>query len=214
MITLTALSGQGLPDFAKGLVRDVRVRWALAEAGLPYRTRLIPRDDLRTPEHLALQPFGQTPAIEEDGFTLFESGAIVLYVGERSEALLPADRQGRSRAVAWVCAGLNTLEPMVQQLGAIDLFHSGEGWAVQRRPMVEQMVQRRLSDLATRLGDREYLEDRFTAGDLVMATVLRILRHTELVTGDPILGPYLARCEARPAFQTALAEHLAVFEPA
>jgi len=210
MITITAF--KWVPPFARGLVRDLRVRWALEEAGLPYRARLIGPDDQKSADYRAWQPFGQVPAYEEDGLVLFESGAIVLHIGARSEALLPADEAGRARAVTWLLAALNSIEVKIQQLVEIDLFNADQEWAKVRRPVVEQAVQRRLADLAARLGDRAYLEDRFTVGDLMMTTVFRILRHTDLVAAEPKLKAYQERCEARPAFQRALHDQMAAFE--
>ncbi len=152
--------------------------------------------------------------IEEDGLVLFESGAIVLHIGVRSEVLLPRDEPGRSRAVTWVFAALNTIEVAVDPLVEIDLFWASQQWAALRRPDVEQKVRRRLTELATWLGDRDYLEDRFTAGDLMMTTVLRSLRHTDLLDAEPALKAYKERCEARPAFRKALADQMATFEGA
>lgn len=209
MITLTTF--KWVPPFARGLVRDLRVRWALEEAGLPYETRQISFDDRDQPDYRLRQPFGQVPVIEEDGFVLFESGAILLHVAARSEVLLPADPAGRARASAWVLAALNSIEVVVQPLAEIDLFHADEDWAKARRPGAERAVRQRLSELAAWLGDRDHLEDRFTAGDLMMATVLRALRHTDLVAAEPGLQAYLARCEARPAFRRALRDHMAAF---
>ena len=143
---------------------------------------------------------------------MFESGAIVLHIGERSEVLLPAEEAARARAVTWVLAALNTIEVAIQPLAEIDLFWPEEDWAKARRPDAEKAVKQRLSELSARLGNRDYLEGRFTAGDLMMAAVLRILRHTDLVSAEPRLGAYLARCEARPAFQKALRDQLASFE--
>ena len=211
-----------VPPFAKGLVRDLRVRWALEEAGLPYEQKLIGPEDQASAEYRALQPFGQVPVMvseDDQGGTLelFESGAIVLGIAERPEAgdsLLPADPAQRSRAITWLFAALNSIEPQVQNLAGIDLFYAGEEWAKLRRPGAEAMVQKRLSELAAALGDKDYLEDHFSIGDLVMTTVLRILRHTDLVDREPKLAAYLARCEARPAFQRALAAQMAVFEAA
>lgn len=210
MITVTAF--KWVPPFARGLVRDLRVRWALEEAGLSYRERLIDADDQASAGYRALQPFGQVPVFEEDDFALFESGSIVLHIGERSETLLPTDEAGRARAVTWLFAALNSIEVVIQPLAEIDLFYADQEWAKARRPLAEQMVQRRLAELAARLGDRAYLDDRFTAGDLMMTTVLRILRHTELVDSEPTLKAYQSRCEARPAFQRALRDQMAAFE--
>jgi glutathione S-transferase len=150
--------------------------------------------------------------LEDDGIVLFESGAIVLHIGERSEALLPRDEAGRARAMTWVFAALNTIEVAIEPLADIDLFWPNETWAKTRRPEAEKHVRKRLTELAGALGDRDYLEGRFTAGDLMMTTVLRILRHTDLVSREPTLSSYVARCEARPAFQRALAAQMAAFE--
>jgi glutathione S-transferase len=212
MITVTGY--KWVPDFARGLVRDLRVRWALEEAGLPYQVKLITHEEKLTPPYRALQPFSQVPAYQDDDVVLFESGAIVLHIGRESAALLPTDEAGQARATAWVFAALNSVEPFIMGLIDVDLFSVGEPWAKQSRPHWEAMVKKRLSDLAERLSGREWLEDRFTVGDLMMATVLRILRHTDLVTSDPTLAPYLARCEARPAFQKALADQMASFKEA
>jgi len=210
MITVTAF--KWVPPFAQGLVRDLRVRWALEEAGLDYQVRLIGPDEQACADYRVRQPFGQVPVFEEDGLVLFESGAIVLHVGERSEVLLPADPAGRARAVTWVFAALNSIEIVVQQLAVIDLFHADQEWAKLHRPGIEQAVKKRLAELAAWLGDREYLEDSFTAGDLMMTTVLRILRHTDLLDAQPALEAYVKRCEARPAFGKALAGQMGPFE--
>ena len=174
MITISAF--KWVPDFARGQVRDLRARWALEEAGLPYKTRLLEQGDQDKPDYRALQPFGQVPIIEEDGLVLFESGAIVLHIGERSEMLLPTDTAARARATQWLIAALNSVEPYVMNVAVIDLFYANEDWAKLRRPGAVDFVQRRLSALSKSLGDKPYLDgDRFTAGDLMMTTVLRIL---------------------------------------
>ena len=206
MITVSAF--KWVPPFAQGLVRDLRVRWALEEAGLPYQPRLIDRDDQASAGYRALQPFGQVPAFEEDGVALFESGAIVLHIGARSETLLPADEAARARAVTWLFAAINSIEPAIQQLAEIDLGNADKEWAKERRPEMEKRVKRRLAELAACLGERDYLEARFTAGDLMMTSVLRILRHTDLVAAEPRLAAYQARCEARPAFGRALRDQI------
>jgi glutathione S-transferase len=198
-----------VPPFAQGLARDFRVRWALEEAGLPYEERLIGPEDQTTESYRALQPFGQIPAIEHDGLPLFESGAIVLHIAQQSEVLMPPDPAGRARVTCWAFAALNSIEPRVQALGEIDLFHADAEWAKQRRPAVEQAVKTRLAALAARFNGRDYLEDRFTAADILMTTVLRALRHTDLVAQISELEAYRLRCEARPAFQKAMADHLA-----
>lgn len=196
----------------QGLVRDLRVRWALEEAGVPYEEKLIDLEELGSPEYRRLQPFGQVPAYVEDGLTLFESGAIVLRIAERSEGLLPADPRERARAQVWMFAAVSSIEPHLQNLTELDLRHSSEAWAAERRPALLARATMRLQDLAQVLGARDYLEERFTAGDLMMATVLRIPRHIPLVAGFPVLARYLARCEARPAFGRALAAQMAAFE--
>jgi glutathione S-transferase len=210
MITLTAF--RFVPPFAQGLVKDLRVRWALEETGLPYRQNLLGPSDQDTPAYRAIQPFGQVPVITDGDLTLFESGAILLHIADKSDKLLPGDANARERAKAWVFAALNSIEPHVQNLVTIDLFHAAEEWAKLRRAGAEEFAKKRLEELATWISDKDYLEGgAFTAGDLMMTTVLRLLRQTDLVTGHPVLGPYLARCESRPAFQRALAAQMRVF---
>jgi glutathione S-transferase len=202
MITVSAF--RWVPDFAQGQVRDLRVRWALEEAGLPYETRLLEQGEQDTAAYRQLQPFGQVPVLEEDGFTLFESGAIVLHLGERSEALLPKERDARARAVQWLVAALNSIEPFVMNVALIDYFYAAEEWAKLRRPSAVAFLERRLASLSKALGDKLHLDgERFTAGDLMMASVLRILAHTDLVARDPRLAAYLERCTRRPAFTRA-----------
>jgi glutathione S-transferase len=200
-----------VPPFAQGLVRELRVRWALEELGLPYEMRILSREDQQTPEYRALQPFGQVPALEEDGLTIFESGAIVMHLAECSETLMPRDPAAQKRTRSWMFAALNSVEPQITNLATIDLANKDQDWARQRRPAVEAAVKKRLADLSTWLDGKDYLEDRFTAGDLLMTTVLRMLRHTEIVAGFPVLEAYKRRCEARAAFQKALADHTALF---
>ena len=213
MITISAF--RSVPDFAQGQVRDLRARWALEEAGLPYRSRLLDQGDQDKPGYRALQPFGQVPILEDDGFVLFESGAIVLYVGERSDALLPRDPEARARATQWLVAALNSIEPFVMDVARIDIFYADQEWARLRRPGAVEFVRRRLSALAKALGDKPYLDgDRFTAGDLMMTTVLRILGHTDIVTSDKRLAAYIERCTARPAFGRALSGQLGDFRAA
>ena len=213
MITISAF--QWVPEFAHGLVRDIRPRWALEEAGLPYRTRLLAQGDQDTPDYRALQPFGQVPILEEDGLVLFESGAIVLYIGERSEILLPKDPSERARATQWLIAALNSIEPFVMNVALIDLFYANEEWARLRRPGAVEFAQKRLSALSKSLGDKPYLDgDRFTAGDLMMTTVLRILKHTDIVTSEKRLAAYVDRCTARPAFKRALEAQIGDFRKA
>jgi glutathione S-transferase len=215
MITVTAF--KWVPPFAQGLVRDLRVRWALEEAGLPYEARLLGREDGDSAAYRAIQPWGQVPVLEENGLQLFESGAILIYLAGRSEVLAPSDFAGSAKATQWVLAALNSLEQHVQNLVSLDLFYKDEEWAKLRRPGQEAFTRMKLASLARHLNGREWLEDRFTIGDLAMATVLNLLRHTDIVAADPVLGPYLARCQARPAYRKALADQLAAFrenEPA
>jgi glutathione S-transferase len=201
-----------VPPIAQGLVRDLRVRWALEEVGLPYEEKLLDLGDQNTPEHRAVQPFGQVPVYEEDGLTLFESGSIVMHIGEKSPVLLPVEPGERARVRTWMIAALNSVEPHVQALVAIDLFFANEAWAPLRRPSALTMAQGRLNAVAATLADREYLEKQFSGADLLMTTVLRLLRHTAVVSDIPVLAAYQARCEARPAFKRALAAQLAHFE--
>jgi glutathione S-transferase len=213
MITISAF--KWVPEFAHGLVRDLRARWALEEAGLPYKTRLLEQGDQDKPDYRALQPFGQVPIIEDNGLVLFESGAIVLHIGERSEALLPKDAGARARATQWLIAALNSIEPFVMDVARIDIFYPNEEWAKLRRPGAVEFVQKRLSSLSKTLGDKAWLDgDRFTAGDLMMSTVLRILKHTDIVTSDKRLAAYVERCTARPAFKRALAAQIGDFRKA
>lgn len=213
MITISAF--RWVPEFARGQVRDLRVRWALEEAGLPYQSRLLEQGEQDKAEYRSLQPFGQVPILEEDGLVLFESGAIVLHVGARSEALLPRDPAARARATQWLIAALNSIEPYVMNVALIDLIYKDEEWAKLRRPGAVAFVQRRLAALSRSLGDKPFLDgESFTAGDLMMATVLRILHHTDIVSSDTRLGAYVQRCMARPAFERALAAQMGDFRAA
>jgi len=213
MITVYAF--RWVPDFAKGQVRDLRVRWALEEAGIPYRTRLIGQGEQDKPDYRALQPFGQVPVYEEDGLVLFESGAIVLHIAERSETLLPKDAAARARATQWLIAALNSIEPFIMDMVRIDNFCAGQEWARLRRPDALAFLNNRLAALSRTLGEKPFLDgERFSAGDLMMATVLRILDGTDIVRGDKRLSAYIDRCTARPAFQRALAAQLGDFQDA
>jgi glutathione S-transferase len=209
IVSLTAF--RWVPPMVQGLVRDLRVRWALEEAGIAYRERLIGPEDQASLAYRALQPFGQVPAVEIGDLKLFESGAIVIHIAEQSDALMPRDANGRARTSAWVFAALNSVEPPIQNLAELDLFHAREEWVAARRPMVVEAVTKRLTALEGWLGERPYLEDRFTAGDLLMTTVLHNLRHTDIVSQRPRLAAYQERCEARPAFKKAMADHLKPF---
>jgi glutathione S-transferase len=213
MITISAF--KWVPEFAQGQVRDLRARWALEEAGLPYQARLLSQGDQDKPEYRALQPFGQVPILEENDVILFESGAIVLYVGERSETLLPTEAGARARATQWLIAALNSIEPFMMNVAIIDLFYAQEEWAKLRRPGAVEFVQKRLSALSKSLGDKSFLDgDRFTVGDLMMTTVLRALNHTDIVTSDRRLAAYIERCTARPAFKRALDAQIGDFRKA
>ena len=200
-----------VPDFAAGLVRDLRVRWALEEIDRPYRVRLLDALNPRPADYFHEQPFGQVPAYRDDQVRLFESGAILIHLAIEDERLLPRDRNARMRAVAWLISALNCVEPMIFELINIDIFNRGQDWTKERRPQVVEKIRERLRLLAEALGDREWLEDRFTIGDLMMVSVLRNLRHTDLVAGEPRLAAYVERGEARPAFRRALADQLSIF---
>jgi glutathione S-transferase len=204
-----------VPPFAQGVVRDLRARWALEEAGLDYRVRLL--GPQRPAEYLREQPFDQVPAFSDGEVRIFESGAIVQYIGEQSEELLPSDMQGRFRAIQWTYAALNSLEPALLNVVLIDLFYADEEWAKLRRPGAVDFAKLKLRRLSDWLGDKEWLEGRFTIGDLIMVTSLRFLRDTGLVADFPNLAAYVERGEARPAFQQALRDQLQTFrenEPA
>ena len=211
-MTIRVSAFRWVPDFAQGLVREFRVRWALEEAGLAYEEWFITPEDQASERYRTLQPFGQVPAYQEDDLILFESGAILLHIAQKSDALMPRDANAQARVTAWLFAALNSVEPQVQGLAAIDLFHANEEWAKLGRPTAVQAAQGRLNALSHWLEGRDYLEEnRFTAADLLMTTVLRILRHTDLVSKMPVLAAYQQRCEARPAFKKAMADHLRPF---
>jgi glutathione S-transferase len=199
-----------VPPFAQGVVRDLRARWALEEAGLDYRVRLL--GPQRPEEYLREQPFDQVPCFSDGEVRIFESGAIVQYIGEQSEALLPRDKQARFRAIQWTYAALNSVEPAILNLLLIDVFYKDEEWAKLRRQGAADFAKLKLKRLSDWLGDKTWLEgDRFTIGDLVMTTTLRFLRHTDMVAEFPNLAAFLKRSEARPAFQQALSDQLATF---
>ena len=214
MITVSAL--RSVPPFARGLVRDLRVRWALEEADLPYRSRPLGPDERKLKNYRVMQPFGQVPAYEEDGLVLFESGAILLHIAHRSDVLMPADEKSRARVTVWIFAAINSVEPHIQHLTLLDLFYADQDWAKQRRPGALELAESRLACLSDWLDGRDYLEcGRFTVADLLMTTVLRIPRHCDLLARYPALDTYRLRCEARPAFKRALDGQMADFaEPA
>jgi glutathione S-transferase len=211
-ITITAFERS--PDGGKGLARDTRVRWALEEAGLPYDVRLVSFRAMKEPAHLALHPFGQIPTYEEDDLVLFETGAIVLYIAQRHGGLLPEDANARARAVAWMFAAVNTVEPPILELVTARIFEGDKPWSKERLPLVEERVRDRLRQLSAHLGDAEWLDGPFSAGDLMMVSVLLRTRPSGILDEFPVLAAYVARGEARPAYQRAFAAQLAVNAPA
>lgn len=210
-ITITAFERS--PDGGKGLARDTRVRWALEEAGLPYDVRLVSFRAMKEPPHMALHPFGQIPTYEEDGLVLFETGAIVLYIAQRHGGLLPEDANARARAVAWMFAAVNTVEPPILELVTARIFEGDKPWSKERLPLVEERVRDRLRQLSAYLGDAEWLDGPFSAGDLMMVSVLLRVRPSGILDEFPVLAAYVARGEARPAYQRAFAAQLAVNAP-
>lgn len=199
------------PPFAQGLVRDMRVRWALREAGLSYGVDFVEFGEHKSPEFLARQPFGQIPTFKADGMELFESGAILYAIGLKNEVLLPANERQRINTIAWMFAALNTVEPPINQLVVADRVQHDAEWDRLFRPRAVAAVNERLTRLDTWLGGRDYLVDRFTVADILMATSLRLIRHTDIVAGHPAVASYLKRCEARPAFREALDEQMQGF---
>lgn len=212
MYTLTTF--RWVPPFAVGYVRDLRVRWALEEAGLPYELRLVGPEQISTAAYREQQPFGQIPVLHDGEQSLFESGAILLHLGTKSEALLPGDADGRTQAMVWAFAALNSVEPQVLKVAELGLFDKDEPWVVARRPKLEDMALKRLGDLDAWLANRDFLTGRFTVADILMTTVLRFLDDSGLVDRFAAVSAYKARCMARPAFQKALADQLALYAPA
>jgi glutathione S-transferase len=206
-ITITAFAAS--PDRGRGLARDMAVRWALEEAGLPYEVRLVSFAEMKEPAHLALQPFGQIPTYEEDGLALFESGAIVLHIAERHGGLLPDEPDARARAIAWMFAAKSTVEPVIVEREQAVLTERDKPWHAERAPMLEWRVRARLDQLSRRLGDRVWLDGDFSAADILMVNVLRRPAGSAFLPGN--LAAYVARGEARDAFQRAFAAQLAVF---
>ncbi|MCC2971283.1 glutathione S-transferase family protein [Massilia sp. IC2-476] len=209
MMTLTTF--RSVPPFAAGYVRDLRVRWALEEAGLPYTLRLLAFEEAATPAYRKEQPFSQIPVLQDDGLTLFESGAILLHLGERCPALLPADAEARAQVTVWMFAALNSVEPYFAELVSLALFHADEAWAAAARPSAEAMALKRLRDLDDWLEGRDWLAGEFSVADILMCTVLRLLDGMELVERFDRLAAYRARCMARPAFDKALGDQLALY---
>ena len=197
------------PDRGRGLARDMAVRWALAEVGQDHELRPLSFADLKTPKHKARQPFGQIPTYETDGLTLFESGAIVLHIAETHSSLLPTDPAARARTIAWMFAAVSTIEPVIVEREVAVLLEGDKPWTAERLPMLEARLRQRLDDLATWLGDKDWLEGDFSVGDIMMVCVLRRPAAALLMGDYPVLAAYVARAETRPAFQTAFAEQKA-----
>jgi glutathione S-transferase len=212
-MTITITAFERSPDGGKGLARDTRVRWALEEAGQPYEVRLVSFAGLKQPAHLALHPFGQIPTYEEDGLVLFETGAIVLRIAERFGGLLPGDSNARSRAIAWMFAAVNTIEPPILELANARMMERDRPWQAERLPMVMERVRVPLRQLVGRLGSAEWLDGAFSGGDLMMVSVLLRLRASGLLDEFANLAAYVARGEARPAYQRAFAAQLAINAP-
>jgi glutathione S-transferase len=207
-IEITAF--EWVPEFAHGLVRDLRVRWALEEAGLDYRVRLLGQE--RPAEYVNEHPFDQVPCFSDSTVQIFETGAIVQYIGEKSEVLLPCDPQGKYRAIQWTYAALNSVEPAVQHRVLLDAFYGDQDWAKLRKPSADEFARLKLRRVSDRLADNDWLEgDRFTIGDLMMVTVLRLADRGELLSDTAKLANYVKRGEARPAFGRALEDQLAAF---
>lgn len=208
--TITAFEAS--PDRGQGLARDTRVRWAFEEVGQPYDVRLVSFTEMKQPAHLALSPFGQIPTYEEDGLALFETGSIVFHIAERHAGLLPQDSAGRARAITWMFAAINTVEPPIIELQNAVLLERDKPWNDERLEAVKDRVRTRLKQLAEYLGDAEWLDGVFSAGDLMMVHVLARLRPSGILGEFANLAAYVARAEARPAYKRAFAEQLAVFE--
>jgi glutathione S-transferase len=212
-MTITITAFERSPDGGKGLARDTRVRWALEEVGQPYAVRLVSFRALKEPAHLALNPFGQIPTFEEDDLVLFETGSIVLHIAERHAGLLPDDPNARARAITWMFAALSSVEPPILELTTARLFEADKPWRDERVPLVAERVRNRLKPLSVRLGETEWLDGAFSAGDLMMVSVLLRARPSGLLDEFPNLASYVARGEARPAYQRAFAAQLAVNAP-
>jgi glutathione S-transferase len=208
--TITAFEAS--PDRGQGLARDTRVRWALEEVGQPYDVRLVSFAEMKQPAHLALHPFGQIPTYEEGDLALFETGAIVLHIAEGHSGLLPDDADGRARAIMWMFAAINTVEPPILDLQNAVILERDKPWSADRLPLVKDRIRIRLEQLAARLGDAEWLDGAFSAGDLMMVSVLLRLRPSGLLDEFPTLAAYVARGEARRAYRRAFAAQFAVFQ--
>jgi glutathione S-transferase len=214
-MTITITAFERSPDRGRGLARDMRVRWALEEAGQPYDVRLVSFKAIKEPAHLALQPFGQIPTYEEGDLALFESGAIVLHIAERHGGLLPDDANARARAIAWMFAALNTVEPPIFDRSLARILERDEPWYEKRLRSLDETIRKRLADLSRHLGEADWLDGEFSAGDLLMVSVLlRLKASSDMLDDYPNLSAYVARGEARPAYKRAFAAQLAVFTAA
>jgi len=209
-MTITITAFERSPDGGKGLARDTRVRWALEEVGQPYEVRLVSFQAMKEPAHLALHPFGQIPAYEDGHLALFETGAIVLHIAEHHQGLLPDDANARARAIAWMFAALNTVEPPILELVIAKFVEGDKPWSKERLPLVMDRIRDHLRHLSARLGDAEWLDGAFSAGDLMMVSVLLRLRASGILDEFPNLAAYVARGEARPAYKRAFEAQLAV----
>ena len=212
-MTITITAFERSPDGGKGLARDTRVRWALEEVGQPYEVRLVSFAALKEPGHLAINPFGQIPTYEEGSLALFETGSIVFHLAERHAGLLPEDRDGRARAITWMFAGLNTVEPPILELMTARILEADKPWSEERLPLVKDRIRTRLDQLSARLGDAEWLDGAFSAGDLLMVSVLLRLRMSGILDEYENLAAYVARGEARPAYVRAFNAQLAINAP-
>jgi glutathione S-transferase len=213
-MTVTITAFERSPDRGKGLARDMRVRWALEEVGQPYEVRLLSFKAMKEHAHLALHPFGQIPTYEEGDLALFESGAIVFHIAERHAGLLPDDANARARAITWMFAALNTVEPPIFDRALAMILERDEPWYEQRLRALEDSIRKRLGGLSARLGDADWLDGAFSAGDLLMVSVLLRLKGSGMLEEHPNLAAYVARGEARPAYKRAFAAQLAVFTAA
>ena len=209
-MTPTITAFERSPDGGRGLARDSRVRWALEEVGQPYEVRLLSFAEMKEPAHLALHPFGQIPTYEEGDLALFETGAIVLHLAERFAGLLPGDANARARAITWMFAATNTVEPPILELVTAKLLEGDKPWNKERLPLVEDRIRNRLKQLSARLGDTDWLDGAFSAGDLLMVSVLLRLKSSGILDEFPTLAAYVARGEARPAYKRAFDAQLAV----
>ncbi|HEY8125737.1 MAG TPA: glutathione S-transferase family protein [Methylocystis sp.] len=209
-MTVVITAFERSPDGGKGLARDTRVRWALEEVGQPYEVRLVSFQAMKEPTHLALHPFGQIPTYEEGDITLFETGSIVLHIAQRRAGLLPDNANARARAITWMFAALNTVEPPILELATARLLERDKSWYEERLPLVEDRVRSRLNQLAARLGDADWLDGAFSAGDLIMVSVLLRLNASGMLNEFPNLAAYVARGEARAAYKQAFAAQLAI----